>query len=495
MTAFRTFTHSMRPYFVACLLFASALTGQSQIPGNRSFLFVFGTVSEQTAAGEAHLLAEAAHTLLAGGDSVQLWIPGAREPQVFTKFLKPEELEKALRSVAKMAAASEPKTFLNDMDRATFALKRQSGKRVLVVVADAGPHTEDAESRLSGTAGFCKENEIKVLLLGTSQSADPLVTLATDSGGAVLADSGRFLQAAASLAPLTKPDAAAAAKAANDSGNTGVTVGMMRTLPSKGSGKEMMAMMGLLMVETPLDTLDFQEAGRNYLAHARVSATIRNAGGKEVSKVSKEISIKGPYNKLAARKKGYLCFMRGIPLPAGTYTVEGTVEDLNTGKSRSATEPIKAADSLPGFDVSDAQIVRFLDEAVDKFEADETFSFDSKALSPLVNPVFPANQPFTLQVYFLVYPDYRGAIPEMDLNILHDGQSVGHSKLNFGDRIRNTSTEGSSMESAGEQKREFPYLANLPDMRLDAGNYEVRVTVKQGRNTAVRVTRFSVGSN
>jgi hypothetical protein len=82
----------------------------------------------------------------------------------------------------------------------------------------------------------------------------------------------------------------------------------------------------------------------------------------------------------------------------------------------------------------------------------------------------------------------------MDLDILHNGESVGHSKLVFGDKIRNTSTEGSSMESAGEQKTQFPYLANLPDMRLDAGKYEVRVTVKQGRNTATRITRFTVSN-
>ena len=143
---------------------------------------------------------------------------------------------------------------------------------------------------------------------------------------------------------------------------------------------------------------------------------------------------------------------------------------------------------------SDAMLVRTLDDAVDKFESDETLLFNTTALAPLVDPIFHANQPFTLQVYFIMYPDYKGTIPQMDLDILHNGESVGHSKLVFSDKIRNTTTEGSSLESSGEQKTQFPYLANLPDMRLDPGPYEARVTVKQGRNTAVRVAKFTVAN-
>ena len=317
----------------AVFLLSNAAYGEAA--ANRAFVFVFGVVSEPSAATQAHALAEAVPPLLATGSVVELWIPGTREPQFFTKFQKGPEIEKALIGVARSAAASEPKVFLNDLDRATFALKRQPGARMMIILSDAPPKSEDAESRLEGTAAFCKENSIKVLVLGAAiPAADPIAKLATNSGGALLTDAATLPQTIASLAPVPKLDVSASVNAADSKSGSGVTVGMLRTLPNKATGKEMVPMLGLLVVETPLESLDFQDNGKGYLAHARASAVIRNAGGKEVLQYKKEITIKGPSNKLSARKKGNLCFLRSVPLPAGSYTVEGTVEDLNTGKSR-----------------------------------------------------------------------------------------------------------------------------------------------------------------
>jgi hypothetical protein len=184
--------------------------------------------------------------------------------------------------------------------------------------------------------------------------------------------------------------------------------------------------------------------------------------------------------------------MRELKLPGGQYTIEGTVEDLIAGKSGVISEPLRASDSLPGFAVSDALFVRKLDESVDKFEADQALSYDGKALAPMLDPVFRANQPFDLQLYFIIYPDLRGGKPEMSLEILRNGQAVGRSQLPFRDEIRNTATEGGSLDSKGEQKHEFPYLATTSSAAFDAGAYEARVTIRQDRHTITRVVPFRV---
>jgi hypothetical protein len=109
--------------------------------------------------------------------------------------------------------------------------------------------------------------------------------------------------------------------------------------------------------------------------------------------------------------------------------------------------------------------------------------------------VFQANQPFTLQIYLIVYPDIYGAQPEMSLELLRHGRVVGRSALPFTDKIRNESVEGGSMGMVGEQKHEFPYLATLRGVQLGPGEYEARVTVRQGRNALTRVTNFRVAGN
>jgi hypothetical protein len=253
-------------------------------------------------------------------------------------------------------------------------------------------------------------------------------------------------------------------------------------------------MNGLLLVESRLSALEFQadQKAGTYLARARVTQMVRDAAGKFVWQQKKEITLKGPLRRLEARRAGNLCYMREVKLPGGQYTIEATVEDLIAGKSGSTSEPLRASDSLPGFAVSDALIVRKLDESVDKFEADQVLSYDGKALAPMLDPSFRANQPIDLQIYFIIYPDFRGGKPEMSLEILRNGQAVGRSQLPFRDEIRNTATEGGTMDAKGEQKHEFPYLATTISAAFDAGAYEARVTIRQDRNTITLVVPFRV---
>jgi len=143
-------------------------------------------------------------------------------------------------------------------------------------------------------------------------------------------------------------------------------------------------------------------------------------------------------------------------------------------------------------DVSDAMFVRPLNESADRFVADQVLQYDGKALAPLLDPVFAANEPFELRLYFIIYPDLGGAKPEISLEILRNGQVAGKSGLAFNDKIRNTAGENGTLSGKSEQKHEFPYLADIRDASFEAGQYEARVTIRQGRNTVTRVARFRV---
>src|SRR5580700_10518018 len=83
----------------------------------------------------------------------------------------------------------------------------------------------------------------------------------------------------------------------------------------------------------------------------------------------------------------------------------------------------------------------------------------------------------------------------MSLEILRHGKVVGRSALPFTDKIRNEAGEGGSMGMASEQKHEFPYMATLRGVQLSPGDYEARVTVRQGRNALTRPVSFRVNGN
>src|ERR1019366_7661952 len=59
-------------------------------------------------------------------------------------------------------------------------------------------------------------------------------------------------------------------------------------------------------------------------------------------------------------------------------------------------------------------------------------------------------------------------------------------------RSKNTAAENGTLSGKGGQKHEFPYLTEIRDASFDAGQYEARVTIRQGRNTVTRVAPFRV---
>jgi hypothetical protein len=222
-----------------------------------------------------------------------------------------------------------------------------------------------------------------------------------------------------------------------------------------------------------------------------VTQVARNGEGKAVWTAKKEVVIRGPLAKLEERRAGNLYYLRDVVLPGRRYTLEATVEDLLAGKSGTVKEPLRTGDGMPGFYVSDALFVRPFRGAVDRFEADQVFSYDGDALSPILEPEFRAGEPLNLQIYFVVYPDLYGAQPVMSLEILQNGRSVGRTKLPFTDAIRDTSREGRG-GLQGEQKQQFPYLATMRGAKLTAGEFEARITVQQGKNIVTRSVPFHV---
>jgi len=493
---------------VPALLLALVSAGTAR-SDDRSLVILFGPTGEATGRQAAHSIADSTHDWLkTQGATAELRRPGISDGQELTKYMQPKDLERAFLDAAGSGRQTDLQGFLNALDKATYALARRPGKRLLAVILESpAPETvkamkggqEELDSRIGQTLDFCRSNAERVVVLDLSEPAfkEPLAafkSLAADSGGVLVRELKSLASSILTIVPVEKAESTASPAAATAPVGLPVHTRFIRMFPirAKNTVTDMGPMTGWVLVECPLSALQFQTDGGKYVVNARVTETVRNAEGKSVWEAKKDIAIKEPLKKQQARKGGNLYYMRELQLPGGQYTIEAAVEDLAAGKSGKASETLRATDNLPGFSVSDAMFVRPLNESADRFEADQILAYDGKALAPLLDPVFAANDPFTLRLYFVIYPDLGGAKPEISLEILRNGQAVGRSQLAFNDEIKNTAAEGGTLSGKGDQKREFPYLTEIRDASFDAGQYEARVTIRQGRNTVTRAVPFRV---
>ncbi len=475
----------------------------------RSLVILFGPTADDTVRQSAHFVADTAHEWLKSpGAAAELRRPGLTDGQELTRAMQSKDLEQALLDASSAGRAVDLQAFLNALDKAAYALARRPGKRLLLVILESPPPetvkamkggAEEFTSRIAQTVDFCRSKNARVVVVDLSppqskETEPDLKSLASATGGSLVREAKSLWTAVAMIVPVEKVETAASPAAATAPVGLPVHTRFIRMQPMRGKNvvTDMGPMTGFVLVECPMSALEFHTDGGKFLVQARITETVRNAEGKTVWDAKKDVTIKEAVKKQSTRREGNLYYMRELQLPGGKYTIEGAVDDLIASKSGKATETLQTSDSLPGFSVSDAVFVRPLNESSDRFDADQPFSYDGKALAPLLDPVFTAGESFTLRLYFVIYPDLRGAKPEMSLEIMRNGQAVGRSQLAFNDELKNTAAENGSLSGKGEQKHEFPYLAELRDASFDAGQYEARVTIRQGRNTVTRTTPFRV---
>src|ERR1022692_2397420 len=512
----------------------AAAPGQSA----RSAIFLFGPAGADAARQAARTaVAVSRHWLSQPGATAELRRSGSVDALTLEAKTPAKSIEPAFLDAAREARETDPDSFLNSLDRAAQSLASRPGLRILVTVVETPPLSLDAETQLKQTIEFCKTNSIRVVVLDpavvpSKYASRSFQALGESTGGALIRDpkalDTTMLMASAGSktaespyeVPLV-PEPVASANLPDLPTDLPVHTRFMRISPRSsqsfgtqvavGVGQGGMTtieggpnienttgpMRGLFLVESPVNALhfDIDDNAGTYTARARLTQIARNASGKIVWQASKPVTLHGPLYKLEARRAGNIYYMREVVLPGGRYTLEATVEDLIAGKTGGVREPLGTGMGTPGFTVSDALVVRPFNGAADKFEADQVLNYDGNAISPLLDPVFHANQPFTLQIYLIVYPDIYGAQPQMSLEILRHGRVVGRSALPFTDKIRNESVEGGSMGMVGEQKHEFPYLATLRGVELSPGDYEARVTVRQGTVALTRPVSFRCRAN
>jgi hypothetical protein len=530
----------MRTAVFAWLLCAPIVLTASPDPATgRAAIFLFGPAGAESARQAARAAAAAGrHWLSQPGSTAELRRAGSMDALPLDAGTPAKSIEQAFLNAARLGRDTDPDTFLSSLDAAAQSLARRPGLRLLVAIAEEPSLSTEAESLMLHIVEFCKSNSVRVIVLDPAEvpaktAGGSFKGLGEGTGGALIRDpkaldSNILIASAGSklsespYAPMAAAETAVALDLPKLPTDLPVHTRFVRVSPngllafgtqvSVSAGRGGLTavdggpnventtgpMRGLFLVDSPLSALRFDtdDSAGTYSARARVTQIARNASGKIVWQASKPVTLHGPLRKLDARREGNLYYLREVVLPAGRYILEATVQDLIAGKSGGVREPLRTGIGTPGFTASDALLVRPFNGAADKFEADQVLQYDGNAISPLLDPVYHADEPFNLQIYLIVYPNIYGEQPQMSLEVLRNGHVVGRSVLPFTDKIRNEAVEGGGMSSmVGEQKHEFPYLATLRDVRFGPGEYQARVTVRQGRNALTRIVDFRVLGN
>jgi hypothetical protein len=526
--------------------------------------FVFGPSSQDAARQSARAAAATArHWVQTDGGVVELRRAGNPDARRLDAAMGAKEFDQAFNDMALAAREADPPSFLISLDSAAQAAALASGTRIVVAVLNSPPFSSDGERTLEHLAEICQANAVRVLVLDAAEGAKSvpnaaLNALATQTGGswvrqarALEANVAMVVPADESAVPVapsapaqpaaTTAEAKPAASGAipkfeipvyirfirtSGTGSMSNSVtdhdadfGRTATVASAGSsgldvGSSEVSyeandsnrpMQGMVTVEAPLNGLkfDIDDNTNTYQAHARITAIVRNAKGAAIWTGRKEINAHGPARKLDERRRGSMFFMRAIGLPGqGPFTLEAKVEDLIAGNSGFIQTPLRTSRNAPGLVASDALVVRPFKGSADKFEADQVLSYEGEALSPVLDPVFRAEEPINLQIYLRLYPDIHGAPIDLSMEILHDGRVVARMPLDFKSGLASAARDGASSKiggraetTVGGEAKEFPYLVNLKGAKFSPGDYQGVISIHQSKNVIKRVVPFKVIGN
>lgn len=234
-----------------------------------------------------------------------------------------------------------------------------------------------------------------------------------------------------------------------------------------------------LVFDLPLKDITFARDTdkKVYRTHVSVMALVKDAKGRVVAKLSRDVPVEEPLDKLAGFQQGHFIVTRALILEAGRYTVESAVADQEgkrIGAKRSAVVVLPAAN---GVALSDITMIRRFDKAPETPDAGDPYINGKSRIVPTLADAVPGGKGAMLSLYFGIYPDPGSEAPKLTIQFLQDGKVLA---------------QGSPELPAADRNGVIPYIAHSPIENLKAGLYEVRVLVEQGKHSAEQSTLVTI---
>ncbi|MGD0300785.1 MAG: VWA domain-containing protein [Bryobacteraceae bacterium] len=208
--------------------------------------------------------------------------------------------------------------------------------------------------------------------------------------------------------------------------------------------------------------------------HASLLALVKNDKGEVVERISRDVPSEVPDSNVAALRSDFMTYEHTVSLAPGHYTIETAVVDQEGNRASTSVIPLDNRDQ-PGLQLSDIALVHIVQNLKRQPDPADPFEIPGKRASPFVSTALPAGaDPF---VYFVVYPEQNsGAAPSLGAQFLKDGRLLA--------------TQKSALP--------LPDEAGAIPMTIRAvrepGDYEVKITVEQGRSSVERSLKYTIAA-
>ncbi len=233
-------------------------------------------------------------------------------------------------------------------------------------------------------------------------------------------------------------------------------------------------------VEVPANGFTFSEDKEKkvYGTDFSIVVLVKDENQQIVRKLSTHYTLSGALDQVANAKKGLVLFYREEDLPPGKFVVEAAAHDLPSGKVtiRKSTIEVPDADESK-LRLSSVAIVKRAEQLPKGDKGNSPFQVAEVMMYPnLGEPVSKAAQ--KIAFYFTIYPAKGSTFtPQLTVELLQGGKALAAVPLKL---------------PAPNESGRILYVGNLPLESLSPGEYDLRVTVRGDRGSAIRTTKFMV---
>ncbi len=258
------------------------------------------------------------------------------------------------------------------------------------------------------------------------------------------------------------------------------TTPLPRAIPYRSAGLHFGPGESSFVIDVPLDSVTFvkDDAAKTYRTHLSVLALLKDSQGRVVKKFSQDVPYQGPMDKMAAARQGHFIYKQHAMLPPGRYTMETAVLDREGDKVSARKSVFTAPPPAQAIGLSSVSLIRRVEAEATESDPKDPFEFQGGKITPTLTDSLAAGPGAALSLYFVVYP-LQGAseAPELKLEFVREGQVIA---------------AGSPALGKADGLGRIPYVATSPIDQLKPGEYEVRVTVKQGASAAQEHAFFTI---
>lgn len=238
-----------------------------------------------------------------------------------------------------------------------------------------------------------------------------------------------------------------------------------------------------IYTEFPVSALKFDVDGKakKFSSQFALLALIKNDSNEIVRKLGQEFTLSGPLAQLEEIKQRPQIYNHLVLLPPGKYTLEAIARDTATGKasvSRTSFEvPEAAEDVLRISSIVLSRGVNPLTEDQKKQPASHPLYLEGQAyFVPNVGQIFSKARDQNILIHFNVYT-LKNSTAQVSATVtfLQDGKVF---------------TEAGGALPAADATGRILYLTSFPSSSFLPGEYDLRVTIKDGSHRATSTAHF-----